>query len=778
MESLNGQLSFASDQEPVQSLQKVISDRQKTKGQICYHYRRCLCHLSKSECNFAHGIDDLNMEEMKVKLDQAVELHKTIKNKQDLERCIKQIERNRIHQDFIGEMDLNTRFYLAQKELKDLGYIDSIYMMEEIELDYKVCKPIKKKVARDMSRRFIEFLFSYFNTIHLDKWLVELCFRQISWKASYVYFVDTVFTFEAREKNKRSASIVKMPPRDILERKVEESIAQIIKNRNLMQEVPISPSKISKYYYIDVSNSIWTEPTMAGFFKVIQKELDAYLAEISGSDRFLDLLSRELNVNREELCKITIFDNTLNENYQISKLMVKIIQNFERESEHGITTLEILENHVFEKLFKVYPNSKSNLSSIRYWLKNLCLKNNAIIVPLLPATFVIFGNKLRKPDAITNKQPAIDHLDLLEEEKAAINIIITGTEIDTTGKVSEVLKEESKEFITVQTPNKSKTIGIQRFERNLRAPIENMDKIKTLPAFDECKLIIPDDRFTEEEVLKFIDSSKIMLIDAENEHLLEEFELDTKKVDSVGVDIEGCLRKNGYIELIQISVGERIYVFDFFSVQSRAVHKNDQNYERLYLRMVKTIQNIMQNELICKIFHDGRKDSLVLRLLLDALPSHNYDVSAAYKLNQQLMIYEQYKEAFRSVPQNTEPLIMNNIQTKECSKIYNQIETVRDPGLNEVLRDYKAAHGINPLKEIMKHRMHSLPRDYFLRRPIDRENLIYASKDVEDLVQIKSNTFEAMVKKFESLFGLVDEEKIYRMFRVISDSYEAGDPDI
>ena len=778
MKPISGQNTLNSNLKPINNSRKVVPQRHQAKSQICYQYRRCLCHLTKKECDFAHGIEDLNMDELRIKLNQAAQLYSTIKNKQDFENCIKQIESNKFHQEFVGEMDLNTRFYLSQKELKDLGYIDNIHTMEEIELDYRVSKPIKKKLVQDMSRKFVELLYSHFNTIHMDKWLMELCFRQINWKANYVYFVDTVFAFEAREKNKKYFSIVKMPAREVFERKVEESIVRIIKNHNLLQEVPISPSKISKYYYIDVCNSSWTEPTLAGFLKVIQKELDAYLAEISRSDRFLDLLSRELNVNREELCKLTIFDNTLNENYQISKLMVKIIQNFERESEHGITTLEILENHVFEKLFKVYPNSKSNLSSIRYWLKNLCLKNNAIIVPLLPATFVIFGNKLRKPDAITNKQPAIDHLDLLEEEKAAINIIITGTEIDTTGKVSEVLKEESKEFITVQTPNKSKTIGIQRFERNLRAPIENMDKIKTLPAFDECKLIIPDDRFTEEEVLKFIDSSKIMLIDAENEHLLEEFELDTKKVDSVGVDIEGCLRKNGYIELIQISVGERIYVFDFFSVQSRAVHKNDQNYERLYLRMVKTIQNIMQNELICKIFHDGRKDSLVLRLLLDALPSHNYDVSAAYKLNQQLMIYEQYKEAFRSVPQNTEPLIMNNIQTKECSKIYNQIETVRDPGLNEVLRDYKAAHGINPLKEIMKHRMHSLPRDYFLRRPIDRENLIYASKDVEDLVQIKSNTFEAMVKKFESLFGLVDEEKIYRMFRVISDSYEAGDPDV
>ena len=778
MKPISGQNTLNSNLKPINNSRKVVPQRHQAKSQICYQYRRCLCHLTKKECDFAHGIEDLNMDELRIKLNQAAQLYSTIKNKQDFENCIKQIESNKFHQEFVGEMDLNTRFYLSQKELKDLGYIDNIHTMEEIELDYRVSKPIKKKLVQDMSRKFVELLYSHFNTIHMDKWLMELCFRQINWKANYVYFVDTVFTFEAREKNKKYFSIVKMPTREVFERKVEESIVRLIKNHNLLQEVPISPSKISKYYYIDVCNSSWTEPTLAGFLKVIQKELDAYLAEISRSDRFLDLLSRELNVNREELCKITIFDNTLNENYQISKLMVKIIQNFERESEHGITTLEILENHVFEKLFKVYPNSKSNLSSIRYWLKNLCLKNNAIIVPLLPATFVIFGNKLRKPDAITNKQPAIDHLDLLEEEKAAINIIITGTEIDTTGKVSEVLKEESKEFITVQTPNKSKIIGIQRFEKNLRAPIENMDKIKTLPAFDECKLIIPDDRFTEEEVLKFIDSSKIMLIDAENEHLLEEFELDTKKVDSVGVDIEGCLRKNGYIELIQISVGERIYVFDFFSVQSRAVHKNDQNYERLYLRMVKTIQNIMQNELICKIFHDGRKDSLVLRLLLDALPSHNYDVSAAYKLNQQLMIYEQYKEAFRSVPQNTEPLIMNNIQTKECSKIYNQIETVRDPGLNEVLRDYKAAHGINPLKEIMKHRMHSLPRDYFLRRPIDRENLIYASKDVEDLVQIKSNTFETMVKKFESLFGLVDEEKIYRMFRVISDSYEAGDPDV
>lgn len=742
---------------------EVKAIRETTKSQLCYHYRSSYCILKATECDFAHGTEDLHLPLLKQRLDEEYKLLPTLKNKTDIEARIKAIESTKIRQVYGDEMDLTERFLFFQHEFRRLGYTDRVFTKEDLLLDEAATRPLKKRLCINLSKKYMELLFDHFNTHFLDKTLVELCFRQISWKANYTYFVDSEFAFEARDKSKRT-HIVRLPKKEEFELKVEKGVALIIKKNNLLDEIPISPSKISKYYYVDVCKD-WHEPTLAHFLKLYQKDLDNYLAALNENDRFISLLSSELGLEKEKLKSMQLFDSSTNEGFQIEKIMVSVLQDFEKNSKYGITTLEALEVKAFSELHKVFPNLKSNLAPMKTRLKDLCLKHNVLIMNLLPGSFLIFGNRLRAQEG---KELLIDHPELKEITKPKA----PNGESSKDGEI--IMVEETKQVNKL--PEEPYTVKIKQFPRNTNAAYENLLRIYMMPSLENCKLIIPEDRFSESELQEFLDPTKLVVVD--DAATLEIFELTVVEMDAVGIDIEGALRLEGYVELIQISVGDLIFVFDFFGVQSKAVHSQDAVSEQLYYQMVKAIQNVMHNEKICKIFHDGRRDSIALRAFLDALPVNNYDTSAAWKFNKHLSVYSQYKEFFRSPPSKEKQLAMNNLNAKHCAKIYSEIEGIQDPGLNLVLKDYEASHGANPLKEIMKKRMHTLPRDYFLRRPIDQENLIYAAKDVEDLVEVKEKSFKHTIALFEELLGPVDREKVYKVISFISDCYEQGDPDI
>mmetsp|Transcript_12954 Transcript_12954/g.11083 ORF Transcript_12954/g.11083 Transcript_12954/m.11083 type:complete len:82 (+) Transcript_12954:2598-2843(+) len=72
------------------------------------------------------------------------------------------------------------------------------------------------------------------------------------------------------------------------------------------------------------------------------------------------------------------------------------------------------------------------------------------------------------------------------------------------------------------------------------------------------------------------------------------------------------------------------------------------------------------------------------------------------------------------------------------------LDEIKSPGLNEVLLGCGASHGANTLKNLMKKRFNEAPREYFLKRPIDLDFLVYSAKDVEDLVEVRDNLNKAL----------------------------------
>lgn len=73
----------------------------------------------------------------------------------------------------------------------------------------------------------------------------------------------------------------------------------------------------------------------------------------------------------------------------------------------------------------------------------------------------------------------------------------------------------------------------------------------------------------------------------------------------LGVDLEGRLRKNGYIEMIQLNNGDNTFLID--------IYRMDLNGDVAAFELSKKLlRNVLANDKILKIFHDCRHDSLAL----------------------------------------------------------------------------------------------------------------------------------------------------------------------
>ena len=100
----------------------------------------------------------------------------------------------------------------------------------------------------------------------------------------------------------------------------------------------------------------------------------------------------------------------------------------------------------------------------------------------------------------------------------------------------------------------------------------------------------------------------------------------------IGIDLEGKLELNGFINLIQVGfVNEknenRIIIFDILQI------KNDLN---LFSLIKNYLQTIFHDITITKIFHDCKRDCVALHLFMDICPQNIIDISAVHTFLEQL----------------------------------------------------------------------------------------------------------------------------------------------
>jgi len=251
-----------------------------------------------------------------------------------------------------------------------------------------------------------------------------------------------------------------------------------------------------------------------------------------------------------------------------------------------------------------------------------------------------------------------------------------------------------------------------------------------------------------------IETGKIKMVD-DDQSLVEAIEM-ISKCNTVAVDLEGDLSKGGMIELIQIGTGDRIFIFDVYKTNRAENHE-------FYVKMMTYLKEVLGNSSICKVFHDCRKDSLALHLFASTCPVNVFDVSATHTLIEHFETYSNFKDLIVPLITNfqdkDEELKQDDQHEKDGLtfekglEVLTYLDNIKPPGLNEVLKAYGASHGINQLKAVMKRKFEEMPREYFLKRPLDKEYLVYSAKDVEDLIEVKQNI---EIKILQILIKMID----------------------
>eukprot|EP00347_Sterkiella_histriomuscorum_P022713 403337439 len=234
-----------------------------------------------------------------------------------------------------------------------------------------------------------------------------------------------------------------------------------------------------------------------------------------------------------------------------------------------------------------------------------------------------------------------------------------------------------------------------------------------VPSVKDLNVLELEQQNAQPPNFQLIGQNKILVVDSQEK--LVQAHIILKEQESLGVDLEGKLKKNGQIVLLQLGCKDDVVIiFDIYTIEKDF---------QLYSNVRKVLNSVFMDQSIRKVFFDGRKDIEALHFILWTGIKNAFDVQGIH------MIYSQVKEL------------------KKNRKNF-EIKGIMTPGLNEVLRQNPIKHGINTLKSKFK----AIFQDFiktnqiFYQRPICDEFLSYASQDVQDLSELadilKEKVFE------------------------------------
>jgi len=697
---------------------KIYSEREVNEGksQLCRFFMRGLCIFDAQTCKFAHGIKDLSFKQLDIE-----ELEKGSSNK-------KKDEDYKIWEkkwaDILKERQpsLNLEFtykilYEYQEKLLEEGRITRKFTIEELNADENIRKDIRVLMHVDLTKEFVNYLFDLYKKPYLKRGFVDKCFQSIGWMTNWNRILDEEFCFEVKLPEVGFV-ICKIPPLSVFTPLIENALIEIIRDNKLLTKLPITPNSITKFFYKDIAPRDPLLPTLHVYLKKIKKSLEEYLKELQLNKDFIWKLSVECEVPYDEIKDKVIFDSSDSDLQLLMEKVEKTLQDIIEKSHLGFFLYSRFEEAVQKRCKKELEQFNNNYSTIRKMMKAVALYSGVLVVNLTSETYLF-----SIPKFLTTNVDSI------------------------LGKYIKKLNNKCS-----------------------RKPTKQQEQ--------ELKVLISEDteprssfKLTEQELNEEIDLSKIMVIDSEE--TLQKAEEIMKGYDSIGIDLEGNLSREGMIELVQCAVGDMILIFDVFKAKSID--------EKLHEKMISHIRKMMEDSKICKVFHDCRKDSLALHLFMHCCPTHSFDVSGVYTLIEHLKIYAAFKDLLilphlSQTEKKEGSRVLDDFSkfrefVESVSEVLKLIDELRAPGLNDVLLAYGATHGVNRLKAIMKKRFSEMPREYFIKRPIDREFLIYSAKDVEDLVEVKKNMENKLKEVVSSVLGDVDERKILLLAGKVSKTY-------
>eukprot|EP01017_Pseudomicrothorax_dubius_P046011 TRINITY_DN8046_c0_g1_i2.p1 TRINITY_DN8046_c0_g1~~TRINITY_DN8046_c0_g1_i2.p1 ORF type:complete len:726 (+),score=139.82 TRINITY_DN8046_c0_g1_i2:71-2248(+) len=350
-----------------------------------------------------------------------------------------------------------------------------------------------------------------------------------------------------------------------------------------------------------------------------------------------------------------------------------------------------------------------------------------------------------------------NHLRLkcLDESRVSTSLkhIIQGSQLKTflldEGRLNSFLNRfyKSQGFITVQ-------VGSNTFLLTELGPYSNENGIANGVSKD-----LPE-RFSERLKNVAQVDSRFVLVDNFAEISAAWFHL--KSAECLGVDLEGHLSMGGLLELVQISNGKTVFVFDIYKMK----HINDlevpENKE-LYDFASEVIKTLFTDTTRKIVFHHGVNDRTALYFHFGIEEMRTFDTSGVYIFNQIMkQKLAQKRETFQLAPSD---LAERQIVQKEY---------VQSPGLNLVLKHYNATHGENDLKEIIYSRFGD-PNwwKYFTSRPIQPDYFKYAARDAEDLIEVSYKMQDELLPLLAKLFPEVSLEPkdIEELLIIISNTF-------
>ena len=697
------------------------------KYAICRFYHRGCCNFDAKDCKFAHGPEDLKFEKLDPnEFEEQLKLKSSPKEEaSSKEEYLYHTRRERQPHIPLGRKFKN--LYEYQFVLKRQGKTEKIYTLDEVNGDLTIRQDIRRQFYCDLQQGLMDFLFQQYNTTALNKVFIEKCFSTMYWIPEWKYILGSNYAYETKSST-LGTMIVKQPEGKLFDECMEDWIIRIIKDFTLIDQLPISPSIITRLYYKHLGSVYPLLPSHTVYLKNRGYELfDDYLNEVQMSDRFLRKLADSCAKPITELSELIIFNQREKEIQDLVAGIQEALTSMIEDSYIGLVQFSKFEDIVMDKCarqLKLFSNNNLHLRSLMTKVMN---DQGVLVMNLGPDVYVFCPDKLKNAD------------------------------------LSELKKDYYSKLHNICYLKPSEYLGVRQ-------------KDEIIFTAEEFKL---EDRKTKDFLDKEIDLRKVLVVDDD-----KTFEIARKKLGdslTIGIDIEGNLKKGGWLDLVQCSSKDDIIIFDIQKVKTLTAYREEGL--SLYKEMTSFIKKLMEDPSICKVFHDCRKDSLALHEVLATCPTNVFDLSAVHMLIEHLEKYFSMKNDKSSQEgQCEEDDLKKNaeIDMKALFKRKNRckaedtcisIEDIKMPSLNDVLEQYQASHGLNNLKPTMRTRFIALPRQYFLQRPLDRELLVYSAKDVEDLVEVKEKMERRLKGALENFIGKIEEEKMIMLWKKVSKTY-------
>jgi hypothetical protein len=234
------------------------------KSILCRFFMRGLCIFSPNDCKFAHGIKDLKWKPLDFE-----EHFKMSSKKFDEEYKSWSKRWAEILKEQQPSLNLEYTYKNLleyQEEFFKQGLVDKKMTIEELDANEDNRRDLKVLMHVALTKEFIDHLFYHYQVPALNKVFVDRCFQSIGWMTNWGRVLDDEYCYEVKHP-KFGASISKIPDLKDLEPFIHKCIIKIIQANKLLENLPISPSLISKYFYKDILAEDATLPTIHIFLK-------------------------------------------------------------------------------------------------------------------------------------------------------------------------------------------------------------------------------------------------------------------------------------------------------------------------------------------------------------------------------------------------------------------------------------------------------------------------------------------------------------------------------